>query len=177
MVRRSGTVFVDLEKEYDRVLREEPWYCMMSGVAEKYVRVVQDMLERSMTAVRGKEKTPQKQTTESSTSLENNHKRRMQQFGYIRGLMDWCKEDLENLCSNILITKKGSLPSKVSCSKLFYTFGCKYQEIKTELLLSSRIHLLTSNPNVFSAYQKLKKSPCYSSSFRGNCMFTIKINK
>ncbi|KAK3528155.1 hypothetical protein QTP86_023879 [Hemibagrus guttatus] len=33
----------DLEKAYDRVPREELWYCMRkSGVAEKYVRVVQD---------------------------------------------------------------------------------------------------------------------------------------
>ncbi|KAK3560676.1 hypothetical protein QTP86_014527 [Hemibagrus guttatus] len=43
----------DLEKAYDRVLREELWYCMRkSGVAEKYVRVVQDMYERSRTVVR-----------------------------------------------------------------------------------------------------------------------------
>ncbi|KAK3521097.1 hypothetical protein QTP86_016197 [Hemibagrus guttatus] len=40
----------DLEKAYDRVPREELWYCMRkSGVAEKYVRVVQDMYERSRT--------------------------------------------------------------------------------------------------------------------------------
>ncbi|KAK3536000.1 hypothetical protein QTP70_023736, partial [Hemibagrus guttatus] len=46
-------VFVDLEKAYDRVPREELWYCMRkSGVAEKYVRVVQDMYERSRTVVR-----------------------------------------------------------------------------------------------------------------------------
>ncbi|KAK3552171.1 hypothetical protein QTP86_005102 [Hemibagrus guttatus] len=45
--------FVDLEKAYDRVPREELWYCMRkSGVAEKYVRVVQDMYERSRTVVR-----------------------------------------------------------------------------------------------------------------------------
>ncbi|KAK3566785.1 hypothetical protein QTP86_004517 [Hemibagrus guttatus] len=42
-----------LEKAYDRVPREELWYCMRkSGVAEKYVRVVQDMYERSRTVVR-----------------------------------------------------------------------------------------------------------------------------
>ncbi|KAK3562480.1 hypothetical protein QTP86_034595 [Hemibagrus guttatus] len=51
--RELHCVFVDLEKAYDRVLREELWYCMRkSGVAEKYVRVVQDMYERSRTAVR-----------------------------------------------------------------------------------------------------------------------------
>ncbi|KAK3552112.1 hypothetical protein QTP86_000748 [Hemibagrus guttatus] len=43
----------DLEKAYDRVPREELWYCMRkSGVAEKYVRVVQDMYKRSRTVVR-----------------------------------------------------------------------------------------------------------------------------
>ncbi|KAK3541728.1 hypothetical protein QTP86_002117 [Hemibagrus guttatus] len=43
----------DLEKAYDRVPRDELWYCMRkSGVAEKYVRVVQDMYERSRTVVR-----------------------------------------------------------------------------------------------------------------------------
>ncbi|KAK3524606.1 hypothetical protein QTP70_029912 [Hemibagrus guttatus] len=46
-------VFVELEKVYDRVPREELWYCMRkSGVAEKYVTVVQDMYERSRTVVR-----------------------------------------------------------------------------------------------------------------------------
>ncbi|KAI5606596.1 hypothetical protein C0J50_2095 [Silurus asotus] len=46
-------VFVDLEKAYDRVPREELWYCMRkSGVSEKYVRVVQDMYEDSVTAVK-----------------------------------------------------------------------------------------------------------------------------
>ncbi|KAK3506867.1 hypothetical protein QTP70_030604 [Hemibagrus guttatus] len=53
MVRGSCTVFVDFEKAYDRVPREELWYCMRkSGVAETYVRVVQDMYERSRTVVR-----------------------------------------------------------------------------------------------------------------------------
>ncbi|MCJ8742901.1 hypothetical protein PDJAM_G00087620 [Pangasius djambal] len=51
--RELHCVFVDLEKAYDRVPREELW-CRMrkSGVAEKYVRVVQDMYERSRTVVR-----------------------------------------------------------------------------------------------------------------------------
>ncbi|KAK3535532.1 hypothetical protein QTP70_016802 [Hemibagrus guttatus] len=51
--RELHCVFVDLEKAYDRVPREELWYCMRkSGVAEKYVRVVQVMYERSRTVVR-----------------------------------------------------------------------------------------------------------------------------
>ncbi|KAK3553084.1 hypothetical protein QTP86_031352, partial [Hemibagrus guttatus] len=51
--RELHCVFVDLEKAYDRVPREELWYCMRkSGVAENYVRVVQDMYERSRTVVR-----------------------------------------------------------------------------------------------------------------------------
>ncbi|KAK3542651.1 hypothetical protein QTP86_031471, partial [Hemibagrus guttatus] len=46
-------VLENLEKAYDRGPREELWYCMRkSGVAEKYVRVVQDMYERSRTVVR-----------------------------------------------------------------------------------------------------------------------------
>ncbi|KAK3509954.1 hypothetical protein QTP70_023778 [Hemibagrus guttatus] len=52
---RRGDLFgtENLEKAYDRVPREELWYCMRkSGVAEKYVRVVQDMYERSRTVVR-----------------------------------------------------------------------------------------------------------------------------
>ncbi|KAK3542088.1 hypothetical protein QTP86_013386 [Hemibagrus guttatus] len=51
--RELHCVFVDLEKAYDMVPREELWYCMRkSGVAEKYVRVVQDMYEMSRTVVR-----------------------------------------------------------------------------------------------------------------------------
>ncbi|KAK3520628.1 hypothetical protein QTP70_029397 [Hemibagrus guttatus] len=51
--RELHCVFVDLEKAYDRVPKEALWYCMRkSGVAEKYVRVVQDMYERSRTVVR-----------------------------------------------------------------------------------------------------------------------------
>ena len=46
-------VFVDLEKAYDKVPREEVGYCMRkSGLAEKYVRIVQDMYDDSITAVR-----------------------------------------------------------------------------------------------------------------------------
>ncbi|RXN38888.1 Retrovirus-related Pol poly LINE-1 [Labeo rohita] len=51
--RELHCVFVDLEKAYDRVPREELWCCMRkSGVAEKYVRVVQDMYESCKTVVR-----------------------------------------------------------------------------------------------------------------------------
>ena len=46
-------VFVDLEKAYDRVLREELWNCMRnSEIMEKYVQLVQDMYEESETVVR-----------------------------------------------------------------------------------------------------------------------------
>ena len=46
-------VFVDLEKAYDKVRREEVWYCMRkSGLAEKYAVIVQDMYDVSTTAVR-----------------------------------------------------------------------------------------------------------------------------
>ena len=46
-------VFVDMERVYGKVAREEVWYCMRtSGVAEKYVRIVQDMYDDSTTAVR-----------------------------------------------------------------------------------------------------------------------------
>ena len=45
-------VFVDLERAYNRVPREELWHCMgNSGVAEKYVRVVQVMYESCKTVV------------------------------------------------------------------------------------------------------------------------------
>ena len=51
--RELHCVFVDLEKTYDRVPREELWYCMRkSGILEKYVQLVQDIFERSKTVVR-----------------------------------------------------------------------------------------------------------------------------
>ena len=51
--RELHCVFVDLEKAYDRVLREELWYCMRkSEIVEKYVQLVQDMYEESETVVR-----------------------------------------------------------------------------------------------------------------------------
>ncbi|KAI5621838.1 gastrula zinc finger protein XlCGF28.1-like [Silurus asotus] len=53
----SHTLFTLLpsgkRETYDRVPREELWYCMRkSGVSEKYVRVVEDMYEDSVTAVK-----------------------------------------------------------------------------------------------------------------------------
>ena len=51
--RELHCVFVDLEKAYNRVPREELWYCMRkSGIVEKYVQLVQNMYEGSETVVR-----------------------------------------------------------------------------------------------------------------------------
>ena len=51
--RELHCIFVDLEKAYDKVPREELWYSMRKpGIAEKYVRLVQDMYEESETVVR-----------------------------------------------------------------------------------------------------------------------------
>ena len=51
--RKLHCVFVDLEKAYDKIPREELWYCMRkSGIVEKYVQLVQDMYEESETVVR-----------------------------------------------------------------------------------------------------------------------------
>ena len=46
-------VFVDLEKAYDRVPREELWECLrLAKTSECYVRVVIDMYDGARTAVR-----------------------------------------------------------------------------------------------------------------------------
>ena len=46
-------VFIDLEKAYDRVPRQEVWRCMrVKGVSEKYVKVVQDMYAGATTQVK-----------------------------------------------------------------------------------------------------------------------------
>ena len=46
-------VFIDLEKAYDRVPRQEVWRCMREkGVPEKYVMIVQDMYEGVRTRVK-----------------------------------------------------------------------------------------------------------------------------
>ena len=51
--RELHCVFVDLKKAYNRVPRDEFWYCMRkSEFWEKYVRLVQDMYEGSETVVR-----------------------------------------------------------------------------------------------------------------------------
>ena len=51
--RELHCVFVDLEKAYDRVAREELWYCMRkSGIQEKYVQLVQNMYKESETVVK-----------------------------------------------------------------------------------------------------------------------------
>ena len=46
-------IFIDLEKAYDRVPREEVWHCLREkGVTEKYIRIIQDMYIDSQTVVR-----------------------------------------------------------------------------------------------------------------------------
>ena len=51
--RELHCIFVDLEKAYNRVLREELWYCTRkSEIVEKYVQLVQDMYKGSKTVVR-----------------------------------------------------------------------------------------------------------------------------
>ena len=51
--RELHCVSGDLEKAYNRVPREELYYCMRkSGMMEKYVQLVQDMYEGNETVVR-----------------------------------------------------------------------------------------------------------------------------
>ena len=46
-------VFIDQEKAYDRVARQEVWRCIREkGVSENYVRIVQDMYEEARTRVK-----------------------------------------------------------------------------------------------------------------------------
>ena len=54
-------VFIDLEKAYDRVPRQEVWRCMrVKGVSEKYVRIVNDMYREATTQVRSSVGTTEK---------------------------------------------------------------------------------------------------------------------
>ena len=51
--RELNGVFIDLEKAYDRVPREELVWCMRSKqVPEKYITLIKDMYTRSQTVVR-----------------------------------------------------------------------------------------------------------------------------
>lgn len=53
MQKELHMVFIDLEKAYDRVPRQEVWRCMREqGVPEKYVRLVKDTYEDARTQVK-----------------------------------------------------------------------------------------------------------------------------
>ena len=46
-------IFIDLEKAYDRVPREEVWHCLrVKAVPEEYIKVIQDMYNDSQTVIR-----------------------------------------------------------------------------------------------------------------------------
>ena len=46
-------IFIDLEKAYDRIPREEMWNCLREKrVCEKYVRLIQDMYKGSKMQIR-----------------------------------------------------------------------------------------------------------------------------
>ncbi|KAK3535634.1 hypothetical protein QTP70_018436, partial [Hemibagrus guttatus] len=76
----------DLEKAYDRVPREELWYCMRkSGVAEKYVRVVQDMRGAGQCSGVKLEK------INNGISLTIRHAKKEDEGFYFCGLSNWEK--------------------------------------------------------------------------------------
>ena len=53
MQKELHLVFVDLEKTYDRVPRQDVWRCLREqGVPEKYVRLVKDTYEDARTQVK-----------------------------------------------------------------------------------------------------------------------------
>ena len=53
MQKELHLVFIDLEKAYDRVPRQEVWRCLREqGVPEKYVRLVKDTYEDARTQVK-----------------------------------------------------------------------------------------------------------------------------
>ena len=53
MQKALHLVFIDLEKAYDRVPRQEVWMCLREhGVPEKYVRLVRDTYEDARTQVK-----------------------------------------------------------------------------------------------------------------------------
>ncbi|KAK3516094.1 hypothetical protein QTP70_005430 [Hemibagrus guttatus] len=86
-------VLENLEKAYDRVPREELWYCMRKeGVAEKYVRVVQDMYERCRTCMRGAGQ------CESREQVEENLER--WRFALVRRGMKVSRSKTEYMCVN-----------------------------------------------------------------------------
>ena len=50
MQKELPMVFIDLEKAYDRVQRQEVWRCLREqGVPEKYLRFVKDTYEDART--------------------------------------------------------------------------------------------------------------------------------
>ena len=45
--------FIDLEKAYDRVPREELWECLrLAETSERYIRIIKDMYDGATTTVR-----------------------------------------------------------------------------------------------------------------------------
>ena len=53
MQKELHMVFIDLEKAYDRVPRQEVWRCLREqDVPEKYVRLVKDTYEDARTEVK-----------------------------------------------------------------------------------------------------------------------------